>query len=318
MKRLALCAFFLLQFAGADSESKQILWRDPGPISMDHWTCGPGGCERTPAPPFTFVKEDTGGTNPKVAVRDSHGLNWSIKFGGEAIPECFASRYVTALGYLAEPSYCIPSGTIEGAKNLKQAGRVIHKDGSFTKGRFQLRGEKDMVFLEHRFWSWIDNPFRGTHELAGLKIVLMLLSNWDLKDARDGEESNNNIFRVTEGGGPPLLFYGVSDWGASLGRWGGVRRRDKSDCAGFTRDTPHFVQGVRQNEVEFSYSGKHAVDLKTGITVDDVRWLLPYLHRVTTAELRTGLKASGATERQTLCWSTAIVNRIQELQTVAR
>jgi hypothetical protein len=315
---LKLLALSLLMAVPLAADEKQVLWRDPGPLTMDHWTCGSGGCDRTPAPPFHFVKEDAGGTNPKVVLRDSKGLNWSVKFGGESIPECFASRYVTALGYLAEPAYFVASGKIEGVGHLKNASRVIHKDGTFVKGRFELRGQKDLVFLEGRYWSWVDNPFRGTHELAGLKLLVMLLSNWDIKDERDGDESNDNIFRVPGDNGGSFLFYGVSDWGASLGRWGNMRRRDKSDCAGFNRDTPLFIKGVHQNEVEFSYSGKHAEDVKHGISIDDIRWLLPKLQRVTTGELRTGLKASGATERQTTCWSNSIEDRIRQLQAVAR
>lgn len=314
MKRFSLCLLFLLPLA---AEEKQLLWREPGPMPNEHWICGPGGCDRTPVPPFQFVKEDMGGTNPKVSVRDAKGLNWNIKFGAEAIPECFASRFVTALGYLAEPTYFVASGRIEGLGKLTRARRVVHKDGTFTKGRFELRGQKDLVFLEDRFWSWADNPFRGTHELAGLKIVTMLLSNWDVKDARDGDDSNNSVFRIPGDGDSPLLFFGVSDWGASLGRWGGPRRRDKSDCSGYTRDTAQFIKGVRRNEVEFSYIGKHE-DLNEAISIDDVRWLLPHLQRVTADELRAGLKASGATERQTTCWSNAIENRVRQLQAVAR
>ena len=41
-----------------------------------------------------------------------------------------------------------------------------------------------MLFDEHS-WAWADNPFIGTKQLAGLKIVNMLLSNWDTKDRRD-------------------------------------------------------------------------------------------------------------------------------------
>ena len=144
---------------------------------------------------------------------------------------------------------------------------------------------------------------------------MMLLSNWDVKDDREGDESNNSIFRVPDAN---LLFYGVSDWGAALGRWGGPRRRDKSDCSGYTRDTHRFVQGDVRDTVEFNYSGKYENDIREGISIDDVRWLLPYLQRVTPDELREGLKASGATARQTTCWSNAIENRVRQLQTAAR
>jgi hypothetical protein len=249
-------------------------------------------------------------------VRDAKGLSWSVKLGNEVIPECFGSRFVTSIGYAAEATYFVASGKIEGLGELQRARWIIHKDGTFTKARFELRGQKDFVFLDDRPWAWDDNPFRGTHELAGLKIVMMLLANWDAKDAHEGDDSNNNVFRATRDG-TPMLLYAVSDWGASLGRWGGPQRRDRSDCSGFALDTPHFVEGVRQNEVLFGYSGKHELDIKKNITVEDVRWLLAHLSGVSPEKLRAGLKAAGATDRQTTCWSYSIEQRIRELQAVS-
>src|SRR2546425_397991 len=147
---------------------------------------------------------------------------------------------------------------------------------SFTKARFELRGQADLVFLNGRSWSWVENPFRGTPELAGMKIAMMMLSNWDAKDARDGADSNNGVFREAEGATWELR-YEVFDWGALLGRWGGILRRDQTDCPGFAEDTGHFVTGVRQNVVHLVFKGKNWQDLTVGISVDDVRWLLPYL-----------------------------------------
>jgi hypothetical protein len=148
------------------------------------------------------------GTNPKVLVRDGHGHSWSVKFGAEVIPECFASRFVTAMGYFAEPTFCIGSGKIEGVGKLGRAGRMVKKDGGFRNGRFEIRNDKDLIFMKGQTWSWDDNTFRNTHELAGLKILVMLLSNWDTKDARDGEESNNGVFR-DQSDGRAELSYGV-------------------------------------------------------------------------------------------------------------
>lgn len=315
---LPVCAVFMLtsQAGAVDENLPKILWRTPKKLTTQDWICGPGGCEGAPAAPFHFLKEESGGTNPKISVRDAKGRTWSIKFGAEVIPECFSSRFVTALGYTAEPTYFVGRGRIEGLMHLKRARRVIHAEGEFRKGRFEGRGQKGFEFLDGQTWSWADNPFNGTHELAGLKVVMMLLSNWDAKDARDGPgESNNNVFRASEGG-PPVLLYAVSDWGASLGRWGAPRRRDRSDCSGYAGDTPRFISGIRNGEIEFGYWGKHAEDIKGGISVGDVAWLVPYLDRISMEELLTGLRASGATERQATCWATSIGNRIRQLKAV--
>ena len=56
---------------------KPTLWRDPGAVESLDFTNGPGGDANAPKPPFTFVEEDTGGTNPKVDVMDSAGQAWA-------------------------------------------------------------------------------------------------------------------------------------------------------------------------------------------------------------------------------------------------
>jgi hypothetical protein len=318
---LLLCATALFAAEPADALSAdealpKVLWLAPNPMTLNDWVCGPGGCDRVPAPPFQFIHEEFSGTNPKVTVRDAKGRTWSVKFGAEVIPECFAPRFLQALGYAAEPTYFVATGKIIGVHDLRRARRMVKKDGTFTKARFELRGQPDLVYLKGRDWSWVDNPFRGTPELAGLKTAMMLLSNWDAKDARDAVDSNNGVFREADGDRWGLR-YEVFDWGASLGRWGGLQRRDKSDCSGFAEDSRHFVKGVRQTTVEWGFIGKHWQDLTAGISVDDVRWLIPYLVRISPEQMNAGLKASGATEREATCWTSSIEDRIQQLRAIS-
>jgi hypothetical protein len=316
MKTLALvCAAVCLPLGAGDLP--KILWRPPRAFTEQDWQCGPFGCDRAPAPPFHWVKEEMTGTEPKATVRDARGNTWSVKFGAEVIPECFAARFLPALGYVAEPTYCLARGRIQGVHGrLRRVARFIHRDGSFTRARFQLRGEKDFVYLDGQSWSWTDRSFADPHQLAGLKIVMMLLSNWDAKDARDGNQSNNSVFRAQDGRGEVLL-YGVADWGASLGKWGGALRRDQSDCVGYSDDSPHIVRRDRAGGLVWGFSGKHARDLKAGVTTDDIRWLLPYLTRITEAQIRAALRASDATRRQSACWAGSIEQRIRELKAAA-
>jgi hypothetical protein len=51
-----------------------------------------------------------------------------------------------------------------------------------------------------------------------------------------------------------------------------------------------------------------------GVTPADVRWLLQYLGRVTDAQLRDGLIASGASESETEKYVQGLRQRIQALQ----
>jgi hypothetical protein len=318
---LALAVAFTAAAQPAEINLPRVLWHEPSRITDQDWICGPGGCDRTPAPPFYFLSEDFSQSTPKISVRDGHGRTWDVKFGSKVIPECFAARLLNVLGYFVEDTYYVKSGTLTNVGKLERARFFVKQDGSFERARFELRGQPDKVFLRNGAWSWTQNPFLGTHELAGLKIMMMLLSNWDAKDARNGQEdANTAVFRIprpSSGGGPELAF-SVDDWGSTLGSWGGPWRSDRSDCAGYTRDTAHFVEGVENGEIQFGYSGKHQDDLKRGITVADARWLLAWLRPVTGEQLRLGLQVSGATPRQTGCWVHSIRNRIEQLEAVAR
>jgi len=286
-------------------------------MTNEDWSCGPAGCAARPVPPFHFLKAEQGGSTPKMDVRDSKGRIWSVKFGGEVIPECFGSRFLTALGYFAESTYCVSDFKVVGVTGLPVI--VSHQqrpDGSFARARFEIRGDKTMQFLPHCNWAWKDNPFLGSHELGGLKIVMMLLSNWDTKDAHYGDDSNNGVF-LSNASGHPELLYSTFDWGASLGAWGGMMHRDQSDCVSFAADTPKFIEDPGGPALDWGYSGKDTKDITEGVDRDDIRWLLPYLERITPAQLETGFIGSGATPRQARCWTSSLEERIRQLQIAA-
>jgi len=61
-------------------------------------------------------------------------------------------------------------------------------------------------------WSWFKNPFVGTKELNGLKVMMALINDTDLK------AENNDIYDE-EG---LEHRYVVSDLGASFGRTGNI------------------------------------------------------------------------------------------------
>src|SRR5215475_8110871 len=107
MNRFIICALFtaavgLAETAAKDQSLERIVWRAPQLLSTSDWVWGPGGKETAPVPPFKFVKENMGGTNPKVNVKDARGALWIVKFGGEVHAEVFASRLLYATGYSAE------------------------------------------------------------------------------------------------------------------------------------------------------------------------------------------------------------------------
>src|SRR5260221_713714 len=56
-----------------------VLWVEPQNMASLDLFYGLGGKEHQPAPPFTFVKEDPEGTNPKFDVKDANGEKWKAK-----------------------------------------------------------------------------------------------------------------------------------------------------------------------------------------------------------------------------------------------
>jgi hypothetical protein len=292
------------------------IWSDPGNVESLDFANGPGGFENTPRPPFTFKDEDKEGSNPKINVIDGAGRQWGVKWGSEVNAEVFASRLAWAAGYYVEPTYFVKSGKILGANRIERARKVIKSDGSFTDARFELKAEGIKKLNGKDGWRLDQNPFLGTKEFNGLKIVLMLTSNWDSKDQRDaGRGSNTAIFRDRETGEDRYL---ITDWGGSMGKWGSYFSREKWDCDGFFDQNAKFIKGVRGGYIEFGYIGQRTEDVRDGIKASDVRWALGYLGRITDTQLRAGLVASGATQEEVKCFVAAIRDRIQRLKEVAR
>jgi hypothetical protein len=301
--------------------SRHRLWRDPGAITLDDMRYGPGGEDGAPRPPFTFVQEHFAGSQPCVGVRDGNGRLWRVKWGHEVRPESFAVRISHALGYFAEVTHYIAEGMIDGATGLTRARDCIDADCRFREARFELEDcNVRMLFGEHS-WSWDDNPFIGTRELSGLKLIVMLVSNWDTKDRRDvARGSNTAIFEHRVSPWAREARYLITDWGGAMGKWGtNVVSRGRWDPEGFEAQTPHFVTGVRDDGiVTFGYVGQRTADVAYDIPVDHVRWFYQYASRLTEAHLREGLLASGATDDEATRFARAILDRISQLGAVAR
>ena len=313
MRTLISCLLFAVVLPATAADSKALLWQRPGRITIADWIWGPGGQARAPQAPFEFIEEDFNGTNPKVKVRDANGERWTVKFGGEDHSDVFAARLLFAVGYTAQPTYYVPSGVIVGVHGLKRAKPFIGKQGEFAYARFKLRESKKVTRVEGVDWSWVDNPFVGSHELNGLKILMMLLSNWDAKDSRDRKGSNTAVYAESSPSGDELL-YSFDDWGATLGTWGGFFSRDKWNPDGFSRQTRDFASSVDGQSIRWGYRGKHGKDITSGIRIEDVRWLLTYLSEVSDEDLRAGLQASGATPPEIGAYAQSLRERISQLQ----
>ena len=276
-----------------------VLWRGHADVAALDLLAGPGGEEMKPQAPFTFVEEETGGFSKKYRVRDAKGRVWVAKIGVEAQPETAVTRLVWAAGYIPEVTYLLPQATIEGK-------------GSFENVRFEARPENTKRYGE---WRWADNPFKGSRELQGLKVMMALVENWDLKD------DNNRILAVSKEGGTEL-HYVVSDLGATVGKTGGQgglmarlrqikgSRNNPEDFAG-----DKFVEGVEAGRVRFSFEGKNK-EIMQDITVEQAQWLGGILSRLSDKQLEDAFRAANYSDADVRLLAAAVRARINQLAAV--
>jgi hypothetical protein len=295
--------------------TRHRIWREPTEDDVTDLRFGPGGRDGVPVPPFRYVEEHLAGSQPCVAVRDARDRLWRVKWGYEAKPEAFAVRFASALGYFAEITHYVASGTIEGATALSRARNCVAEDGTFSDARFELEDRSVRMLFDEHSWSWDDNPFVGTPQLSGLKIVNMLLSNWDTKDRRDvSRGSNTAIFehRVARWGWEAR--YLITDWGGAMGKWGSnVVSRGRWDVEGFEAQTQTFVTDVRDGFVCFAYQGQRTSEIARGITLEDAAWFYDIARRLSEPALRDGLRACGATEEEAVRFARALHDRIRQI-----
>jgi hypothetical protein len=185
-----------------------VLWREPADISSRNLFYGPGGEKDQPHGPFTFVKEDLDGTNPKFVVRDKDDVKWKVKLGEEVRPETVASRLVWAVGYFTNEDYFLPDLQVAELPRLRRGQRQVMAGGVLHNVRLKryLKGEEKLGS-----WQWRNDPFAGTRELNGLRVAMALINNWDVKD------ENNSVYEYKHDKDGPAQIYMVSDLGASFG-----------------------------------------------------------------------------------------------------
>lgn len=312
------------------------IWRDPGDIGTLDLAAGPG---QPPHPPFQFIEEHLTGSQPTVGVRDVNGREWRVKWGSEVRTETFGTRLAWALGYFAEQTHFLAEGEIAGARDLTRAKDCIDEHHRFRDARFELTGEPEVVkHFDAHSWAWNDNPFVGTRELNGLKILVMLVSNWDNKDVRDvARGSNTAIFeypcdsvatfrapRSRSGRDARLrqhareARYLIIDWGAALGAWGSnIVQRGRWDAAAYAAQNDLFVTGLDGELVHWGYQGQRTTDITYDITVEDVRWFYTRAGALSDDQLRAAFSASGATPEEVEHFTAAMRGRLEKLREVA-
>jgi hypothetical protein len=269
-----------------------VIWEQV-PIAERDLYWGPGGRESFPVlEGMTFVGRQPGGNNLKFRLRDKSGREWVAKAADESQPEVAATRLLWAIGYPTEIDYIVPKVSIA-------------KWGNYKNVRFEAR--PDGVKRGDR-WSWDDNPFKASQEFAGLRIMMAMLNNWDLKD--------ENTVVLQKG---DKLYYAISDLGSSFGKLAkhsetrsGRSVNKPEDYAGST-----FIKTVDGGMIHFNYTAARA-DLMRGINVEHGRWLADLLLQLSDKQIADAFRAANYEPEEVATLAASFKARITELDKSTR
>jgi hypothetical protein len=293
-----------------------VLWREPKDIASRNLFYGPGGKDHEPKGTFTFDQEDSDGSNPKFDVIDQDGVRWRVKMGPEARPETVASRLVWGAGYFANEDYFMPVLHVQKMKHLRRGNNLVSKDGTVCDVRMK-RHLPDAKKIGT--WSWSKGPFNGTPEWYGLRVLMAVMNNWDLKDV------NNAIYLTS--GDPAEERYLVSDLGASFGSTG-LNWEQKGKPAAYCDSK--LIKSASGDFVDFNTPSAPAVNfylnfpemakrisllwLGRHIPRTDARWMGQQLARLSPSQIRDAFRASGYSPEEVERLSQVLERRISELQ----
>jgi hypothetical protein len=293
-----------------------VLWQEPVDIASRDMVYGPGGRDHQPRGPFKFVKEDMNGTAPKMVITDADGTKWKVKLGLETHSETAANRLIWAAGYFADEDYFLPDLQVENIPStLHRGDKFIEPNGIVHNARLKryLKGEE-----KAGNWQWKENPFTGTREFNGLRVMMALVNNWDLKDV-------NNTVYTYEG----KRIYMVTDLGASFGTTGFAftRAESKSNLENYVDSK--FIVSVTPSGVDFAVPSRPAMVhvIQTGdyanrlkmewigkqIPLEDERWIGSILAKLSAQQIQDTFGGAGYSPREVVGFAQVVQQRIADL-----
>jgi hypothetical protein len=244
-----------------------------------------------------------------------------VKLGEEARPEVVASRLLWAMGYYVNDDYVLQSADVEGL-HMKRGGKLT-KGGHIAQARFARKpqGQKKIGI-----WQWKDNPFKDTREFNGLRVMMAVMNNWDLKDL------NNAVFHDKQSGSDVFL---ASDIGATFGTNGlsWTRARSKGNIGTFKESK--FITHQTDAEVDFATPRPPTARLiETGAIPEskdfamrvgfdwigrdvprkDVRWIGSLLGQLSHRQIVDAFRAGHFPPDEIDAYVSVVESRIQELK----
>ncbi len=271
-------------------DSPAVLWREPTDIATRDLFYGPGGKDHAPKGKLEFIKEKMNGVNPKFDVRDEDGVRWGVKFGHEAKPETAATRLVWAVGYFTNEDYYVADLPVGNLGQKMTRGQHLIVDGKIEGARLKRHNKGEHEIAD---WAWDSNPFAGTKELDGLKIMMEIICNTDLK------KPNQHVYDVNG----EEQRYVAADLGSSFGKAGKTLFRSKGDLKDY-QSLP-LIKTASPDFIDF-WHFKH-------IPREHVKWIGGYLARLSDEQISDAFRAAGFTPEEVDGFTKKVREKINEL-----
>jgi hypothetical protein len=272
------------------------------------------------------VEEQVSGSNPKLKVTDAAGTKWKVKVGVEAKPETAATRLVWAAGYSTDEDYFLSEIHVRNLpRQLQRGQQFVQKGGILRNARLERDNPDEKDAGE---WKWKKSPFTGTREWNGLRVLMSLINNWDLKDV------NNSVYLVrhASGGSATARYvYVVSDLGATFGpvRLDMGRGYNKGELKSYRKTS--FIRHTRADRVSFAAPAAPSFAIMIlnpfvfvrrlcltwighDIPRQDAKWMGDILARLTPAQIRDAFRAGGYSPAEVEAFASIVEQRIAALQ----
>jgi len=274
------------------NDSPAVLWREPKDITTRDLFYGPGGKDHQPNGKLSFIKENLNGTNPKFDVRDESGVRWGVKMGAEARPETAATRLIWAVGYFANEDYYLPELNISGDMQLTR-GKALIEQGTIHGVRLKRHNKGEQNIAN---WSWDKNPFVGTKELDGLKIMMEIICNTDLKTVQQHVYDMHGVEQR----------YIAADVGSSFGKAGKTVLRTKGKLKDY-QSLP-LIKNAGPDFIDF-WHFKH-------IPREHARWIGGYLAQLSGEQINDAFRAAGFIPDEVDGFAAKVREKINELKSL--
>jgi hypothetical protein len=242
-------------------------------------------------------------------------VKWKIKLGPEVRAETVASRLVWALGYHADEDYFIAVLHVTHIpKRLHRGQNLIAADGTIRNARLKRETGRKKI----GYWKWHSAPFTGTREFNGLRVLMAVINNWDLKNV-------NNAIYDQDG----QSIYQVSDLGASFGTTGVllVKQKAKGNLPAFRHSK--FITKITAERVSFATPGLPSFPylfatwdyirrarlrwIGRNISRADAKWMGELLGQLSAKQIRDAFRAAGYSQSEVDGFTEAVQKRVREL-----